>query len=128
MKSLFLLTVSLPLMLQMSNALNYYAENRITKVWDNIKVYDDSDALLTSVNLTSFPYIKGYETNITEPGVLCWSPNMTHYEDTCLNVEPDTYWIMINPFEDAASNEIIDDVKNVTADVSGVVGLIFQTE
>ena len=56
--------------------------------------------------------------NITTDGILCWTPNITEYNDTCHHDWQDkheganTTWILINPFAASKSNEIITDLND----------------
>lgn len=56
---------------------------------------------------------------------MCLSPNITYFNDTCNQTLPGQKWILLNPFDQSHSNEIIDTIKN-NPDMN-VTGLIFET-
>jgi hypothetical protein len=66
---------------------------------------------------------------MTQIGYMCFSPNVTYFNDTCNNETMKALgynqWIILNPFDKTASNEIIDEVKNNPD--KNVTGLIFET-
>lgn len=60
---------------------------------------------------------------------MCYARNITYFNQTCnnetLKAQGITKWIILNPFEKNASNEIIDQIKNNPD--QNVTGLIFET-
>jgi hypothetical protein len=97
----------------------YNSNNSLVTIYDTLTIFDDVDnSTEGSWNMTSFPYITGLMSNITTEGVLCWSPNITEYNDTCHHDWQDkheganTTWILINPFAASKSNEIITDLND----------------
>lgn len=108
-------------------------ERKIVKVFDNLKVYgpltsmSDFDSqnldLKDQWNMTSFPYIDLYTSNVTSTGVLCYTLSNAEFESDC-NSTLTTDWIMVNPFDQTNTNDIM---NNVTLEGSTVTGLVFVT-
>jgi len=128
-----LLTFIFALLGQLSLA--YNSNNSLVTIYDTLTVFDQDDKQVGEWKMTSFPYITGLMSNLTKEGLLCWSPNITHYNDTCHHAWEDTHeganttWILINPFSAGKSNEIITDLNDPEqlGNFTNVVGLIFET-
>lgn len=73
--------------------------------------------------MTSFPYIDLYTSNVTSIGVLCYTLTNQDFENDC-NSTVNTDWIMVNPFDQVNTNEVM---NNVTLEGSRVTGLVFVT-
>ena len=61
---------------------------------------------------------------------MCFAPTLAEFHAECNNktIEEElniSKWIILNPFEQDYSNEIIDDIKNNAT--KNVTGLIFET-
>jgi len=105
-------------------------QNRLVRVWDQITFYSMETGIEQgSWKLTAFPYVDGYEQNLTQSGVMCFAQTLEIFHNECQNQTAADQgffnWFIMNPFKSESSNEIIDDIKNDRD--KNVTGLIFET-
>lgn len=68
---------------------------------------DNSTLLVKSYNLNNFKFITLYNTNKTITADYCYARTNVTFIDECLSKKNDTNWIVVNPFDENESNQMI---------------------